>query len=79
MVKEKETYMFLIHICVCVYTPHRTSKQETRSSPGPPQKINGQKQMGAPFVEVGYEQKNKSDKQEKDGEELINWATLNQR
>lgn len=34
--------------------------------------------MGGPFGVVGYEQNERSNKQEKDREELITWVTLNQ-
>lgn len=70
-----------IYMCIYIYTTQQASKMsgDTRTSPGsPPKEINGQKQMGAPFGEVGYEQNNGNNEQKKDREELISWATLNQ-
>lgn len=51
---------------------------ETRTSPGPLQNVNSQKQMGAPFGEVGYEQNNRNGKQKEGRKELVSWGILNQ-
>jgi len=71
------------YTCVCGYIHHTEEASEmsceTRRSPGPPRKITEQQQMGAPFGRVGCEQNSRSNKQEKDGEELMSWATLHQR
>lgn len=69
--KKKYLYRFLKHIymCVCIYTTQNKQARclvKPEDVLVPPQKINGQKQLGAPFGQVCCEQNCRNDKQKKE-------------
>lgn len=69
--EKKNLYRFLTHIymCVCIYTTQNKQARCLVKSEHvlvPLKKINGKKQLGAPFGQVGCEQNCRNDKQKKE-------------